>query len=389
MLDAFDVMLFALVLPRVMADLALDASTAGAIGSATLVSAAIGGIGFGLLADRWGRTRALLGSVLIYSVFTAACGLAQNAVHLLVFRVLLGLGMGGEWASGAALVSETWPDDVRGRALAFMQSAWAVGYGLAAVVAFTVQDLAGLSWRWVFFVGLVPAFVTVWLRRRTEESTLWRQTRNIARGAGLPGVSAGRGERLLGITVALTLMNAGTLFAWWGFNTWMPAYLSRSAAEGGAGFSPAVMAAVIVVMQVGMWFGYVTFGFVSDAVGRKRTYVTYLVLAAVSVFLFTSTRQAGLLLALGPITAFFGTGYFSGFGTVTAELYSTHVRATAQGLTYNLGRIASAAAPWVLGGYADAHGYASALMLPAAAFLFSAACWVAIPETRGRTLEPA
>ena len=116
-------------------------------------------------------------SVLLYSIFTAACGFAQSAVQLAVFRILLGLGMGGEWASGAALVSETWPDRHRAKALAFMQSSWAIGYMLATLVAWFVQDVAGLDWRAVFFAGVLPALLTFWIRRRVEEPRVWRESR--------------------------------------------------------------------------------------------------------------------------------------------------------------------------------------------------------------------
>mgnify|MGYP003350577381 FL=1 len=155
---------------------------------------------------------------------------------------------------------------------------------------------------------------------------------------------------------------------------------------GGAGFSVSLMAGLVFVNQIGMWFGYVTFGFVSDAVGRKRTYITYLVLAALAVWAYTSTRNVGVLLVLGPITAFLATGYFSGFGAVTAELYPTSVRATAQGFTYNVGRIVSAAAPWMVGGFAKTHGFPAAISLAAVSFLIAAACWAFIPETKGRTI---
>ncbi len=305
-------------------------------------------------------------SVLLYSIFTAACGFAHSALQLTVFRVCLGVGMGGEWASGAALVSESWPDHVRGRALGFMQSAWAVGYALAAVVSFVVQDVAGFGWRAVFFVGVLPALLTLWVRRRVEEPALWPRSRASARRATIGEALAGP---MLGVTVALTLMNAGALFAWWGFNSWIPAYLSLPVTQGGAGFSNATMSGLVFVNQIGMWCGYVTFGFISDATGRKRVYVAYLLLAAAFTWAYMSTQNGWLLLLLGPVTAFFATGHFSGFGAVTAELYPTAVRATAQGLTYNLGRIVSAAAPWFVGDFAMIHGYPAALSLAATAFL--------------------
>jgi MFS family permease len=383
MLDAFDVMLYALVLAAIIAELGMSKETAGALGSVTLLASAAGGVIFGVVADRFGRTRALIASVLIYSVFTAACGFAQTVAQLAVFRIFLGLGMGGEWASGAALVSETWPAEHRGKALGFMQSAWAIGYGAAAVVTAVVMPVWG--WRGVFFVGVLPAFFTLWVRRNVEEPEIWRESRKVP-------VASRRGfgeifrAPMRPLTVAVTVMNAFTMFAWWGFNLWLPGYLSLPTTEGGVGLSTTTMSSFVFVMQIGMFFGYVTFGFVSDRIGRKKTYIGYLVIAAVLLFLYASIREPVVLLALGPFVAFFGTGYFSGFGAVTAEIYPTAIRATAQGFTYNIGRVVSAAAPWTVGSLAQTEGFGLALSVCSLAFLLAAATWAWIPETRGRQL---
>ena len=181
-------------------------------------------------------------------------------------------------------------------------------------------------------------------------------------------------------------MNACTLFAWWGFNLWLPGYLSLPAAKGGVGLSPATMSGFVVAMQVGMWLGYVTFGYVSDRIGRRRAYVSYLLAAAVLILVYVSVRSPLVLLLLGPFVAFFATGYFSGFGAVTAEIYPTAIRATAQGLTYNTGRIASAAAPFAVGTLAQTHGFGVALSICSAAFVLAAVFWFWIPETRGNQL---
>jgi putative sialic acid transporter len=383
MLDAFDVMLYALVLKSIQDDLGMSKSVAGALGSLTLLASAAGGIFFGIVADRKGRTRALMASVLIYSFFTAACGLAQTVAQLAVFRVLLGIGMGGEWASGAALVSETWPAEHRGKALGFMQSAWAVGYGAAAAVTGLLLPVWG--WRGVFFIGVLPAFFTLWVRRRVEEPSIWTASREKA-AAGRSRFSDIFSGGMLRLTAAVTIMNAFTMFAWWGFNQWLPTYLREPVGSGGIGLSAPTMAAFVVAMQVGMWFGYVTFGFIADAIGRKRAYVIYTVTAAALIFVYVSLRVPVALLALGPFVAFFATGYFSGFGAVTAEIYPTDIRATAQGFTYNIGRIASAAAPWIVGTLAETRGFPFALSLTSVAFLLAALTWIWIPETRGRKL---
>ena len=213
-----------------------------------------------------------------------------------------------------------------------MQSSWAIGYALAALVAAVVMPVAG--WRGVFFVGVLPAFFTLWIRRDVEEPEAWRSSRREEKDGGFAMLFRGR---LLPLTVALTLMNACCLFAWWGFNLWVPAYLSLPATKGGVGLASHAMTAIVVFMQVGMWLGYVTFGYISDAMGRKRTYVAYLVSAAALLLVFSTLHTAVPLFFLAPLVAFAATGYFSGFAAVTAEVYETKIRSTAQGFTYNTG----------------------------------------------------
>jgi MFS family permease len=382
MLDAFDVTLFALVLPALRKDLGLSPAAGGALGSIALLAAAAGGVGFGWIADRFGRTRALMASIVLYSVFTAACGLATTFTQFVLFRIGLGLGMGGEWASGATLVSENWSAEHRGKALALMQSAWAIGYALAAAVNYFVQPAFG--WRAVFLMGILPAFLTLWVRRSVREPEIWRRSRRAE--SPLRGVSRLFAPDLAPLTIALTAMNACTLFGWWSFNLWLPSYLQEPPSRGGLGLQMLSSSAMIVVMQIGMWFGYITFGVVSDRIGRKRTYVGYLLSAALMLFLYISVRAPMLLLALGPFVAFFATGYFSGFGAVTAEIFPTAIRGTAQGFTYNVGRIVSAAAPFMVGTLAQTRGFGTALSISSLAFLAAAAAWIWIPETRGRSL---
>lgn len=381
-------MLYALVLASLMTDLGMDRATGGLLGSLTLAASAVGGVLFGVFADRWGRTRALSLSIIIYSVFTALCGVAQNVTQLAVFRLFLGIGMGGEWASGAALVSETWPAEHRGKALGLMQSCWALGYGAAAIVVALILPTFG--WRAVFLVGILPALFTWWIRRSVDEPEVWTRARHVAARTareGRPPASRSAAMRgLWPLTIALTMMNAATMFAWWGLNLWIPSYLSLPATEGGVGLSTVVMSAFVVAMQVGMWFGYVTFGFVSDRFGRKPTYVVYLLSAAALVFAYGAVRTPFALLVLGPFVAFFGTGYFSGFGAITAEIYPTSIRATAQGFTYNVGRLASATAPFIVGAMAQERGFGPAFTVTALAFLAAACFWIVIPETRGRAL---
>jgi MFS family permease len=314
-------------------------------------------------------------AVLFRDAYQSGCGFAQSAMQLAVFRVLLGIGMGGEWATGAALVSESFPAKHRGKALAFVQSSWAIGYGLAALVNLIVMPVWG--WRGVFFVGVLPALFTIWIRRRVEEPAIWHQTPSASRGRiGVlfaPGIAK--------VTVFITLMNACTLFGWWGLNSWVPAYLSFTPAQGGIGLSSSTMSLFVIAMQAGMWLGYVSFGYFADAIGRKRAYIIFVLAASVLLPAYGYLREPSLLLVLGPLVAFFGTGYYSGFGAVIVELYPTSVRATAAGVCYNTGRIASAAAPYIVGSLAATRGFGAAFGIAGFAFLLAAIAWVGIPET--------
>ena len=383
MLDAMDVMLYSLVLAHLMRDLGMSKAEGGFLNSLTLLASAAGGLGFGFLADRVGRTRALMASILVYSVASGACGLSQTILQLAICRFILGLGMGGEWTTGAALIAETWPAAHRGKALGLMQSTWAIGEMIAAGVVALVLPRWG--WRSVFFVGVLPALLVFWIRRDVPESEIWLRGQARQGGRGSWRLLWRKDLRRNGLVA--TAMNACGMFGFWGLFTWIPAYLSLPVAEGGRGLDLMKTTTWLIVMGVGKWLGYVLFGFFADSLGRRRSYVTYLLVAAALVPLYGATRSPGWLLVLGPLVAFFGTGFFSGFGAIAAELFPTEVRATAMGLSYNVGRGFSAAAPAVVGLIASRFGFGSAFLFLALPFVAAALLALALPETKGRVLE--
>jgi MFS family permease len=365
MLDSMDVMLYAMILPAVQREMHLSSALSGAMMSATLFAAAAGGIFFGWFADRLGRTRALNASLLLYSIATALCGFTHTALALAACRILLGLGMGGEWASGAALVAETFPPAARGKALAFVQSFWAIGYALGAAI--TALVLPRFGWRAVFFVGIIPAALTLWIRRSVHEPELFERERQ----PNPSPLQLFRGP-LARATLVCATMNAATLFAWWGLFTWTPRFLSMPITAGGHGLSIVNTSMWTIVMQLGTFAGYISFGSIAERFGPKRTYIGYLVIAAVAVPIFASVANPWLLLIIGPIVGFFGTGYFSGFAVIASELFPTPIRATAMGFVYNIGRIASAAAPYLIGLISERHGLASGLLITSVAFVLAA-----------------
>src|SRR6202790_3559834 len=298
MLDAMDVMLYSLVLAYLIRDFGMSTQTGGLLNSLTLVASAIGGLLFGVIADRIGRTRALMLSILVYSVSSAACGFSHSIPQLATFRFLLGLGMGGEWTSAAALIAETWRPEHRGKALGIMQSSYAIGEAIAALVVAVV--LPHFGWRAVFFVGVLPALLVFWIQSSVPEPALWTARTGKPKRAPLRDLLSGG---LLKTGALATTMNACCLFGYWGLFTWIPAYLSLPVAQGGRGLSLAKTTTFFLVLCAGKFLGYASFGFFADAFGRRKPYFIYLMVAALLVPVYGLARSEFWLLVLGPFVA--------------------------------------------------------------------------------------
>jgi MFS family permease len=385
MLDAFDVMLYALVLPQLIAGLHISKDKAGFPNTLTLLASGIGGLLFGFIADRLGRRRALMLSIVTYSICSFASGLSVSKFWLLaIFRFILGLGMGGEWNTGATLVAETWPTALRAKALSVVQSSWAIGYAAAALVAWAVQ----YNPRYAFFVGIAPALVTLWIQRRVPESEVWQQRRNApnrAQAVGFREVLTGSYAKH---TFALLLMNLFGMFAWWGLFTWVPSYLKLPVSEGGRGFNASQTTTMLVVLNLtGMLPGYASFGWVADRIGRRKSFIIYTLVASFMVAIYAMARSPWTLLLLGTPVAFFGTGFFSGSGIIGSEIFPTRVRARALGFTYNGARTLSSLAPFVIGYVGQRKGLSWAFYLCSLSFLLATIMATQLPETKGKELE--
>ena len=387
MLDAMDFVLYLMAITAIQDTFGYDLGMAGLLATIALFTSALGGVVFGIVADRFGRTRALMATILIYSFCSMGTATAQSLWELIVWRALLGLGVGGEWSAGAVLVSETWPAAHRDKAIGIMQSGWALGYLLAAVVAAVV--LPTLGWRWLFVVGALPALLVFWVRRAVPEPAIWLEQRR-AQPIAVHPLRTIFGRVLIGRTLLATLLTGSVMFAYWGFFTWLPKYLASPLEEGGAGMSIVQSMAWIVPTQIGAYLGYLTFGFLANRLGRKTTFIGFLLIAAVLVPVYGHLSASPvLLMALGPLVGFFGHGYFSIFGSMLAELYPTSVRSTGQGFTYGAGRGLSALAPYTIGALAEHAGIGPALALTSAFFVAGAVLVLLLPATEGREMRGA
>jgi MFS family permease len=396
MLDSFDAMLYALVLTYIMRDLGMSKATSGFLYTLTLLASGIGGVAFGFLADRMGRKRSLMLSILTYSVCSFASGLSTSVLMLAVFRFILGLGMGGEWNTGATLVAETWPTELRAKAISIVQSSWAIGYALAALVAGIVLHYA--NWRMVFFVGILPALVILWIQSSVPESEMWQEHHRLAQGSRRVASAQHKYEHdsfvrifqppYLKHTCALLLLNFFGMFGWWGLFTWIPPYLSLPVDQGGRGFGVMGTTTLLIVLNLfGMFPGYASFGWVADKLGRRKSFILYTFMAALLVPLYAMARAQWALLVLGTVVAFFGTGFFSGSGIIGSEIFPTQVRARALGFTYNGARTMSSVAPLVIGKVGQAKGLGWAFYICGASFLLASLVATQLPETKGKQLE--
>jgi MFS family permease len=353
--------------------------------STTLLGSALGGLVFGFIADRHGRVRALIYSILAYSLFTAATATAHSAAELLIWRFLVGLGLGGEWAAGSVLVAEVWEPEHRGKAIGLVQCGWALGYMAAALLATAILPTHG--WRPLFVVGIAPALLTLWIRKNIPEPEIWRRTQPGNAPDLIQVFTRIFAPPYLRVTVSFIALSSVLMFAYWGLFTWIPAYISTSVTEGGAGMSIVKSTPWIISMQVGALFGYTSFGFLSDRFGRRPSFLIFVLGAALCVPVYAlHATSSTMLMLIGPLVGFFGHGYFSVFGAMLAEVFPSMLRATAQGLCYNVGRGISVLAPATIGFLADRHGIGSALASTSVLYVLAAGVIYLLPETKGRSL---
>jgi len=379
MLDAMDFLLFTFALIPIQNEFDVTKQQVSLPIVVSLIASAIGGIAFGRIADRIGRVRAMSISILLYSGATAGMATSQTLWQLIAWRVLVGLGMGGEWSCGSVLVAETWPAKHRAKAMGIMQSGWAIGALIAAGLSALVLERFG--WRVLFLIGALPAVLAFVVRRTVEEPQVWRERQESSRWLEIFSPQFRRR------TILATLVASSVLIAYWGVTSWLPTFLASPVAQGGAGLTLTKSAAWLIVLQIGAFFGYISFGWIADRIGRRPAFTLFMIgaTAVVPIFAF-GARSAWTLLLIGPLVGYFAHGYFSLFGAMLAELFPTRIRASAQGFCYNFGRLASAAAPYAIGAAATKHGLGFSIAADAVFFALGAVLIWLLPETKGTEL---
>jgi MFS family permease len=382
-LDSYDYFTLPLSMVALAAYFGLDSGQTGLFTTVTLLASGIGGALAGVLADRAGRVRALMITVITYAIFTVACGFAPNFESLLVFRALQGLGFGGEWAVGAILVAEYASAKHRGRTLGAIQSSWAVGWALAAIVytlVFSVFD-ADTAWRVMFWTGALPALLVVWMRRQVQDAPEAIAVREKSAGKG--SFAAIFKPDLLRTTIFAGLLSTGVQGGYYTLATWVPTYLKSD-----RGLSVVGTGGYLTFLISGAFLGYLTGGYLTDRLGRRRNIWLFALLSAVCIVAYGNIPSGAdtWLLVLGFPLGFCMSAIFSGFGSYLSELYPTAVRGSGQGFTYNAGRAVGAVFPTTVGFLADSWGVGGALVFGAIGYGIAALALLGLPETRGKEL---
>jgi MFS family permease len=386
-LDAMDVQMFAFVIPTLLSLWGMTKSEAGLIGTAALVTSAIGGVIAGVLADRIGRVKVLQVTILWFALFTGASAFTNSFHELLITRSLQGLGFGGEWAAGAVLIGEAVDARVRGRAVGTVQAGWPIGYALSALAYFATFSLLppDQAWRALFVVGLLPAVAVVWLRRHVDESAAFLAGEAIrAKTSALGNFKLIFSRAIVGRTLTASLLAGGALGGNYTILTWLVTYLRQT-----HNMSVGLTTWYLAINIAGSFVGYVGAAHLSDLLGRRRTFVLSALGATLAVLTYTFVPVAGLaMLTLGFVVGMFQSGIVAGMGACFSELFPAQIRASAGGFSYNFGRAFGSLVPAAVGITSARHGLGPSIGAWAAgsyALVFVAA--LAMPETRNKELE--
>lgn len=376
-MDGFDLLILGFMLTAISKDLHLTQPQAASLVTGTLVGAVVGGLVFGMLSDRLGRVRVLTWSIVLFAVFTGLCALAQGYWDLLAYRAIAGIGLGGEFGIGMALVAEAWPASKRARATSYVGLGWQLGVLTAALA--TPILLPILGWRGMFALGVFPAVIAYVIRRRLHEPDVFiaHQAKPAKAGSSLRALVADAETTRIGI--GMIILCSVQNFGYYGIMIWLPNYLST---RFGYGLTQSALWTSVTI--AGMALGIFLFGHVADRFGRRPAFLTYMLGAAIMVVVYSQLTTAFALLIGGAVMGFFVNGMLGGYGALMSELYPTAARATAQNVFFNIGRAVAGFGPLVVGIVSAAYGFPTAIAGLALLYLIDIVALLAlIPERRG------
>ena len=370
--DALDFMMLAMAMPLLIAQWHMTLGEAGLLGIAGMVGVGLSGLVLGWYSDRHGRRRALLVSVVVFAVFTAAIAFARSPTEVMVLRFVAGFGVGGVWGAVTALVKETWPAGQRVRAISWVLAAFPLGVIAAAVLAWLLLPRYG--WRPLFLCGALALVSAGYAARVVPESASWNAARQAPDGVARVSMWAIFAPGFRWHTIVGTLVAASGLTAYWGINTWLPTYLVRT-----QGLPPSTAFYCLLLLNAGMFCGYPLLTAAAERYGKYRALIASFALAALMVPLYAQVRDATLLLWLGPLMA---TGFAQAglLGAYFPDVFPTRMRSLGAGFCFNAGRGVAAFSPYLFGELATRVGLAESIALCGLGYLAAALLMLLLPD---------
>ena len=379
-MDGFDLLILGFMLRFIASDLGFGPAQGATLVTATLIGAVIGGIVFGILSDRMGRVRVLTWTILLFAVFTGMCALAQGYWDLLIYRTIAGIGLGGEFGIGMALVAEVWPASKRARVSSYVGLGWQLGVFAAAIV--TPILLPVIGWRGMFAIGILPAIAAYFIRYNLHEPDVFVERTASAPTTSLPINLLVKDVATTKISIGMVILCSVQNFGYYGVMIWLPNYLSSR-----FGFGLAQSTTWTAVTIAGMALGIFVFGHVADRLGRRPAFITYMLGAAIMVVVYSKLTDPTALLIGGAVMGLFVNGMLGGYGALMSELYPTTARATAQNVLFNVGRAIGGLGPVVVSAVAAAYGFETAIALLALLYIADMLAFLfLIPDRSGAEL---
>ncbi|MBY7142919.1 MFS transporter [Virgibacillus sp. NKC19-3] len=365
-LEGMDIMFLSFVLTSIIAEFNISSAAGGAISSVTNIGMLLGGIGFGILADKFGRIRVFTYTIFLFAIATALMAFSTNIYMIYIFRFLAGVGGGGEFGIGMALVAEAFPKEKRGRMTSWVTVGGQVGSILAAVAAAIIIPLGG--WRALFIIGILPVFLAYYVRRNLDETEDWkkanRQTKEKKEKATLSLLF--NSPKTTYVTIALTIMSSVQVAGYFGLMNWLPSILQEQ-----IGLSVSNSSLWMISTIIGMCLGMLLFGQILDRFGAKWSYSIFLIASAVSVFIYVYADSAVTILIGGVVVGFFANGMNAGYGALISSFYPTNVRSTANNVIFNTGRAVGGLSPIAIGFFLDKFSITAAMSFLSIIYIIS------------------
>ena len=383
--DFYDLVLFTFLISQLQSSLHFSAEMLSLCLGISLFATGFGGIVFGALGDKYGRKKVLQWTIIVYSIGTLLCAFSWSFYSLVIFRFITGLGVGGEWATGQIYINETFPDDLRAKFGAFMQSGAPVGVILASIVGGVVTPVIG--WRMTFLISIVPALMVIFIRRYLKESDVWLQNKDQYVNKNIfqefKELLSKEYRKIFLISLILCIFG---MSAYWYTYSWLPTYLEQ---ERGLALLSTTFG--IIVIQCGDFLGYTSFGFVAEKLGRRPAFTIYSFIMGISISMITLCwNQISAVHDLIYVFMFltgFGTGFFGGFGALFSELFPTKIRNTGVGTVFNLARGAQFITPVIITLVATYYDLSYGIAI-AAIFAILVGIWIWVfPETKGTSIN--